>query len=339
MLGISETIKNKLEIAQKIALFGHEHIDGDALWAILGLGKLLEKKEKQVAYFTPNPPSRVFNFLELGDKVRYQFDYGEYDLLVFLDFNQYARIWFFTFGHEEYFDAHSKIIIDHHKPEKEPNNTLIYRDAESISTCSILYELTKQWRPEFLDDEIATYFYMGLSTDSGNFRYDEGEQSVKSFTIAAELLRLGAKKKLIIDEVFRNKTYRSVQFMQIVLQRMQKIKYTLPNQESISLVYSFYEDTELEQFGIDHDEADYGLYIMQDIRNNQLVLLVKKMGIFLKGSLRGRGEIDCAALANFLWGGGHHNAAGFKIQGSGYLESDVQSLLKQFETYFSKLEE
>lgn len=31
MLGISETIKNKLEIAQKIALFGHEHIDGDAL--------------------------------------------------------------------------------------------------------------------------------------------------------------------------------------------------------------------------------------------------------------------------------------------------------------------
>jgi hypothetical protein len=65
---------------------------------------------------------------------------------------------------------------------------------------------------------------MGLSTDSGNFRYDEGEQSVKLFTIAADLLRHGAKKKLIIDEIFRNKTYRSVQFMQHLLQRMQKIK-------------------------------------------------------------------------------------------------------------------
>lgn len=31
MLGISETIKNELEAAHKIALFGHEHIDGDAL--------------------------------------------------------------------------------------------------------------------------------------------------------------------------------------------------------------------------------------------------------------------------------------------------------------------
>ena len=38
---MQEAIKLKLENAQKIALFGHEHIDGDALGAILGLGKLL----------------------------------------------------------------------------------------------------------------------------------------------------------------------------------------------------------------------------------------------------------------------------------------------------------
>jgi len=65
---------------------------------------------------------------------------------------------------------------------------------------------------------------------------------------------------------------------------------------------------------------------MQDIRNNQLVLLLKKVGAFLKASLRGRGEIDCSVLANFFGGGGHHNAAGFKIQGSGYLEKDIQKV-------------
>ena len=87
-----DTIQQSLEKAQKIALFGHEHIDGDALGSILGLGKLLEKQGKQVSYFTPHQPSRVFDFLQLGEKVQYQFDYGEYDLLVFLDFNQYQRI-------------------------------------------------------------------------------------------------------------------------------------------------------------------------------------------------------------------------------------------------------
>ena len=75
---------------------------------------------------------------------------------------------------------------------------------------------------------------------------------------------------------------------------------------------------------------------MQDIRNNQLVLLLKKVGAFLKASLRGRGEIDCSVLANFFGGGGHHNAAGFKIQGSGYLEKDIQDVLAQISDFFKQ---
>ena len=83
-----------------------------------------------------------------------------------------------------------KVIIDHHKPELEPVNTAIYRDPEEISTCSLLYDLCSQWWPELIDSQVATYLYMGLSTDSGNFRYDEGEQSVRVFQIAANLLKL-----------------------------------------------------------------------------------------------------------------------------------------------------
>jgi hypothetical protein len=70
---------------------------------------------------------------------------------------------------------------------------------------------------------------------------------VRSFRIAAELLELGAKKKLVIDEIFRSKSYRSVQFMQMVLQRMQKIKLTLGNRD-INIIYSFYDEEELEKY-------------------------------------------------------------------------------------------
>jgi hypothetical protein len=54
----------------------------------------------------------------------------------------------------------------------------------------------------------------------------------------------------------------------------------------LKVIYSYYEDSELEQYDIDHDEADYGLNIMQDIRNNDLVIFVKKIDNFLKVSLR-----------------------------------------------------
>ena len=330
-----EKIKNWLEEAHSIALFWHENIDWDALWSILGFWALLEKQGKEVSYFTPHKPGHVFEFLNLGDKLKYEFDYWKYDLLVFLDFNQYSRIPAFTQWYEEYFDANKKVIIDHHKPEEEPLNSLVYRDPSSISTCSLLYEITKEWWHDLYDSDIATYFYMGLSTDSWNFRYDEGEQSVRSFRIAADLLELWARKKDIIDEIFRSKSYRSVQFMQLVLWRMQKMHITMDwSNEVLNVIYSYYEDSELWIYDIDHDEADYWLNVMQDIRNNDLVIFVKKIDNFLKISLRGRWNIDCSFLANLFWGGGHHNASWLKIQSCWYIEKDVQDFLKDVDSYF-----
>jgi len=332
-----DQIKSAFEKSDKIALFWHEVIDWDALWAILGLWKLLEKQWKNISYFTPNKPSHVFDYLNYWDCLKYDFDYWKYDLLVFLDFNQYSRISAFTAWHEDYFDPCQKIIIDHHKPEEEPINTLIYRDPSSISTCSLLYEITKYWWKELFDEEIATCFYTGLSTDSWNFRFDEGQQSVRTFRVAADLLELWAKKKEVIDEVFRSKSYRSVQFMQLVLWRMQKFHIQVPEDSRIlSVIYSYYDDSELEEYNIDHDEADYWLHIMQDIRNNDLVLFIKKVDNFIKISLRGRWDIDCSLLANLFWGGWHHNASWIKMQSCWYLEKDIQDFLNAIQESFQR---
>jgi nanoRNase/pAp phosphatase (c-di-AMP/oligoRNAs hydrolase) len=332
-----EKIKQEIENANTIAVFGHEVIDWDALGAILGFGRLLEKQWKTVSYFTPNKPSHVFDFLHYDQKLKYEFDYWDYDLLVFLDFNQYSRIPAFTGWREDYFDPKKKIIIDHHKPEAEPTNTLIYRDPSSISTCSLVYEITKNWWKELFDEEIATYFYTWLSTDSWNFRFDEGEQSVRAFRIAADLLELWAHKKEIIDEVFRSKSYRSVQFMQLVLWRMQKLYIKVPEWEKVlSIIYSYYDEKELEEYHIDHDEADYALHVMQDIRNNDLVIFIKKIENYIKVSLRWRWDIDCSLLANLFWWGGHHNASWLKIQSCWYLEKDIQDFLNEIEYHFQK---
>ena len=122
--------------------------------------------------------------------------------------------------------------------------------------------------------------------------------------------------------------------MQQVISRVQQGEYSFEGRE-MSLIYSYYVDSELEEYEVDHDEADYALNIMQDIRYNDLVILIKKVWNFVKFSLRGRGEIDCSALARSLGGGGHFNAAGIKLQSSGYLEKDIDTFLKQLDQYFA----
>ena len=60
-----EELKNKLEQAQNIAIFGHQSIDGDAIGSMFWLWLQLEKLWKNISYFTPDEPSETFSFLEL----------------------------------------------------------------------------------------------------------------------------------------------------------------------------------------------------------------------------------------------------------------------------------
>ena len=78
--------KHMIENAKKIALFGHMSPDGDCIGAMLGLGKLLEKQKKKVSYFVPNKPSKVFDFIQGIKKIKSNFEYKKYDLLIFVDF-------------------------------------------------------------------------------------------------------------------------------------------------------------------------------------------------------------------------------------------------------------
>lgn len=75
-----------IENAKKIAIFGHMSPDGDCIGAMLGLGRLLEKQKKNVSYFVPNKPSKVFDFVKNIKRIKTNFDYGNYDLLIFVDF-------------------------------------------------------------------------------------------------------------------------------------------------------------------------------------------------------------------------------------------------------------
>ena len=77
-----EEIRKCLEEAHSLALFGHENIDWDALGSVLWFWALLEKQSKEVSYFTPNKPGHVYDFLNLWDKIRTEFDYWKYDVLV-----------------------------------------------------------------------------------------------------------------------------------------------------------------------------------------------------------------------------------------------------------------
>ena len=239
-----EELKLKLEQAQNIAIFGHQSIDGDAIGSMFGLWLQLEKLWKNISYFTPDAPSGTFSFLPIQN-LQTEFDYWNYDLITFVDFSTYNMIRKFSEWHEDYFDRQQKVIIDHHIFSAELPNFVEFRDDSSISAAQLVFELTSQWRPDLIDAQIATFMLTGIMTDSGNFRFDEWEESIRVSRNNLALLEKWAKKKLIIDNVFRSKSYEDLEFMQIILGRMQKVD---------DIIYSRYSQAELEKFRLHPDK-------------------------------------------------------------------------------------
>ena len=175
----TKKIQNLLEKSKKIAIFGHNNPDGDCIGSMLGLGRLLEKQGKKVSYYTPSAPSKMFEFLPKTKQIKTTFDYGIYDCLVFVDFTGYGRIETFTRGHEEYFKKTPLIIIDHHI-EEPISHALAIKDTEISSCCELLFEsFEKVWK-KHIDPEIATYLYLGLMTDTGNFMFDKDAERTLS---------------------------------------------------------------------------------------------------------------------------------------------------------------
>ena len=85
----------------------------------------------------------------------------------------------------------------------------------------------------------------------------------------------------------------------------------------LALVWSVLLRSDLEAAGIADEDADSLIDLVRVAREAQVACLLKETpdGL-IKGSLRSRGLVDVAAIAQTLGGGGHHNAAGFTFAGT-----------------------
>ncbi len=321
---ISNLGRKAIEAAKKIAIFGHMSPDGDCIWAMLWLWRLLEKQKKQVSYFVPNKPSKIFNFIKEIKRLKTNCDYKKYDLLIFVDFTGISRIGTLSKYNPEYFSDLPLVIFDHHIGD-QPKHGIIIKDVKSISTCEILFEYTYKWWPELYDKDIATKFYLGITADSWNLLFEDDH--IRTFTNMLKLLKLWADKDFVVNNLMRKKSLNAIRFLQLLLNRIKQQGWIL---------YTYYDETELEDYDIDQEEAAYGLHVIQNIDGPDMVLLIRKIGDMLRWSIRAKQQrnknIDCNKIAKALWWGWHKLAAGFSVLTQGKFVQQIEKIVKYINT-------
>lgn len=283
---------------ERFAVTSHARPDGDAVGSSLALAEILRHLGKFAEVVLSDPVPIIYQRLPFADAVLHSHSInGHYDAAIILecDSPQRTRI--------SGLEKHFLINIDHHLSGR-PYAPINWIDASACATAELIWKLARTAGVE-ITPEIATCLYTAVLTDTGSFCY--AGTSANTFSLAQELVRCGADAVHIAQQVYFTNPTSKMRLLGAALANLHR-------ENDLAWMYCTRDDT--ARCGALEEDAE-GLV------NYALAIAGVEVAVFLRElpdcrfrvSLRSKGNLNVATIAERFGGGGHHCASGFSIEG------------------------
>ncbi|MBI0445649.1 bifunctional oligoribonuclease/PAP phosphatase NrnA [Deinococcus sp. DB0503] len=281
-----------------IVVLSHENPDGDALGSVLGLTRALRALGKTVV--APMDVPRYLRFLpEAGELSPPLTEWPADALAAVLDVdnNDPARV----AGADLTTFTGEVVNIDHHGTNARRAAALVVdpgQPATAMMVADVVDALGAPW-----SEAIATPLMLGLSTDTGSFRFDS--VTPETFEVAARLRAHGARLGWLNDQLGQNP--RAYYLL------LREVLGTLEFLFGGRVVLARVDEAMLAQAGATWEDVESYVSLLRSAQGAVLAVMVKDFGDRVKLSLRSRGNVSAQNVAVALGGGGHVPAAGASI--------------------------
>ena len=307
---IPKEIVSVLKKEKVFFLATHIDPDGDAIGSALALSSALESLGKEVHVYNKDRVPEFYKFMP-GHK---RFKSGlknafiKNPVLVLLDCNSPER------AALEQYSFRRSVVIDHHETERDFGD-IRWVVPGAAATGLMIFSLIKAVGVAFTRD-ISTNLYTAIAVDTGTFRYSNTSPEV--LKASAELIEAGANPALIAECLYER--WESNRFDLLVM--------TLNNLEIKNNVAMLHITKDMfQKTDTTPEDTENFSNFPRTIKSVKISALFRDLGDgFWKASLRSKGNVNVAKIAELYGGGGHKNAAGFKIKGS--LKSAKEKLLR-----------
>jgi len=302
-----------LKGADSIALISHVSPDGDTLGSALALKLALEKWNKNVAVFCQHVVPQMLRFMTGAEAIAAPDQEQAFDLAVAIDVADLKRMG----DCQTLFDkAKTTAQIDHHgtNPGYAQINLV---DGEACATAELIYEVIRRMDVE-MDRETAICLYTAISTDTGNFSYDN--TTPRAFEIMSRLLSCDLPLNELTRILFRLRSREQSKLLGRALDQM-----AFHAAGRISTIGLTVKDFELCGALPEHAEGivNFGM----DVNGVQMALFLRETASGdIKGSLRALPPSNVARVAARFGGGGHALAAGCTLHNVSLQEAERQLL-------------
>lgn len=291
--------------AKTIGISAHVRPDGDAVGSVMAVYLYLKKNlpaDVKVIPVLQTPPD-VFNCIKGVEDICTDFKpaVDAFDVYIGLDCSSTDR-----YGDAEvlFNNAAKKIVIDHHVINEEFGDVRYCVPAAS-STCELVYDCLDASK---IDEDIALAIYIGIIHDTGVLRYNS--TSPKTLRCVADLIAYGFDFNKIIDDTFYEKTMVQNEILGRCL-----LESILFNEGRC--IAAKVDKSTLDFYGATHHDLDGIVEVMRNTKGVEVSILLDEVEpMKYKVSLRSKGAVTVAKIAQFYGGGGHDRAAGCTMSGT-----------------------
>jgi phosphoesterase RecJ-like protein len=303
-----EEIWVRLKDSKKILMTLHVGPDGDSLGACCAMKYVLERIGKEVKIVSYDQLAENMKGLYYSKEVEFgkdisEIDISEYDVIIFLDCGDLTYVSSKLNQNFKLIGKSFVINIDHHKTNTYFGD-INYVDFKKASTCSVLIDFFKEVKIKF-DSKLSDMLLLGVATDSGYFSYETSEGALKD---ASFLIENGAKYvDNLLKPVLYNQSWGQRRFVALLINNL-KIN------NKLKVGYSIVSNEEIKKFKINLADVRLGINELQFISDFDFVFNLVELNDIIKGSFRSKKGVDVSLFAEALGGGGHREAAAFRLE-------------------------
>ena len=290
-----------IEHKHRFAITSHVRPDGDSLGSSLGLYWLLRALDKDVEVIMRDPAPHAYQKLPGADLIRVTPAVDrEYDAVFVIECSDIDR--------PGLIDLEKQFVvnIDHHT-STVLFGTINWIDSTASAVGEMIYNLCKATGVR-VTKEIAECVYTALITDTGSFHYSNTTE--RTFKVASELVRTGVKPAKTAEAVFASYPWSRIRLMGAVLSTARR--------DETGRVACMRQSLEMQhQAQASDEDADGFVNYPLTVGEVEAVALLKECepGVY-RTSLRSKGDVNVAKVAERFGGGGHRNAAGCTLRGT-----------------------
>lgn len=287
-----------IQEGERFLVCSHAGPDGDAVGSMLAMGVLLQKLGKHADLVSADRVPVVFRGLPGAEKIEKALRvHGPYDAAILLECDGLERTR--LQGLEKFY----QVNIDHHASGVEFAD-LNWIDHEAACVGEMVYRLFKA-AGVALTRDAAHCLYTTVLTDTGGFIY--GGTRASTFELARELTLADADPIRIAQQVYFSTPMSKLLLLGAALRNLHR-------EGRVAWLWITHEDM-MRSCAAEED--------CEGIVNYALSIAEVEVAAFLREleeprvrvSLRSKGRVNVAAIAERLGGGGHENAAGCTLEG------------------------